>query len=74
MVYRADKLRAAKGVLRKTDGEIAADANLNRATVGRVLDGDPHVGVSTLRAVAVALGFTDLAPLFEVPEKEKAIA
>jgi DNA-binding LacI/PurR family transcriptional regulator len=48
-----------------SDGEIAAQAHLNRGTVGRVLDGDPRVGVETLRAVARVLGFEDLAPIFE---------
>jgi transcriptional regulator with XRE-family HTH domain len=68
MIYRDDLLRAAKGAQRKTNPEIAATAGVSVPTVSAVLNGDPNVKISTLQAVADALGvsMTSLVQLEKV--------
>lgn len=56
--YRNDLLREAKKKLYKSDGQIAHETGLSRATVVAVMNGSPSVTLATLQSVAVAVGVT----------------
>lgn len=77
--YRADRINGAMGALRLTNVEVAKRATEIRRqrdpksrpvaarTVSVVRNGDPNVGLATLRAVAAALDL-DMKDLFEPKE------
>jgi len=69
--YRDDKIRAAMGVHRLTDQELASRTGLSRHTVAQVSDGvAQNPTVETLRKIGEVLGLT-LQELFE-PREEVA--
>lgn len=73
-MYRDDLIRAAMAAQRLTNQKLAEKAGLSAFTVSLVRNGSPTVRLSTLKAIADALGIS-LADLFADPftaKKQKA--
>lgn len=74
MTYRDDKLRAAAAVRRLTHDQIAEISGVSRPNITQVLNGKQEPRLSTLKAIADALGL-QMAELFEpLPENEQRAA
>jgi transcriptional regulator with XRE-family HTH domain len=62
--YRTDVINAAMGAQRLTNEALAQKAGVSAKTVSWVRNGDPNVGLPTLKSIATALGL-ELHQLFE---------
>jgi transcriptional regulator with XRE-family HTH domain len=62
--YRIDLINGAMGTQRLTNEELAKKARVATKTVSAIRNGDPKVGLPTLKAVLDALGLT-LHEVFE---------
>lgn len=66
--YRVDLINAAMGAKRLTNEKVAQLANVNFKVVSAIRNGAPNVNLTSLRAVADALGL-DMKDLFEPKEE-----
>jgi transcriptional regulator with XRE-family HTH domain len=62
--YRTDVINGAMGAQRLTNEAVAEKAGVAPKTVSAVRNGDPNVGVPTLKKIADALGLT-MQQIFE---------
>lgn len=69
-MYRDDLIRAAMAAQRLTNQKLAEKAGLSAFTVSLVRNGSPTVRLSTLKAIADALGIS-LADLFTSVHSQK---
>jgi hypothetical protein len=56
--YRTDLINAAMGAKRMSNPCVAAKAGVSIMTVSRIRNGDPSVGLLTLKKVVEAVGLT----------------
>jgi Predicted transcriptional regulators len=66
--YRTDLINGAMGALRLTNEVVAEKAKVAPKTVSAIRNGDPKVGLPSLRAVVEAVGLT-MDQIFQKEEK-----